>query len=199
MHHRIDTANVIIAVIFSGLSIALPMVFHLLGLGSVFLPMYIPLAVGSFMLSARNSVMAGFFTPLASSLLTGMPPLFPPIAPIMMIQLSVFCLLISFFSHSSVLHGGVISRIKILSILLCAIVADRIIMALLYMVLLPLLEIRSSIVTAFDLLKGMPGIILMCVIVPVLVPKCVEILQKYSLKLYEHRICESNENRQPHI
>lgn len=194
MHHRIDTANVIIAVIFSGLSIALPMVFHLLGLGSVFLPMYIPLAVGSFMLSERNAVMAGFFTPLVSSLLTGMPPLFPPIAPIMMIQLSVFCLLISFLAHSSVFHGGAISRMKILSFLVCAIVADRIVMALLNMVLLPLLEIRSSIVTAFDLLKGMPGIILMCVIVPVLVPKCVEILQKHSLKLYEHGSCENNEN-----
>jgi hypothetical protein len=92
MHDRIDINNILIAVIFSAFAVILPLIFHLIGLGAIFMPMYLPLAIGAFMMNRSNAFIAGAVTPLVSSIMTGMPPLYPPIAVIVSFQLSIFCL-----------------------------------------------------------------------------------------------------------
>ncbi|RPI94743.1 MAG: hypothetical protein EHM32_06440, partial [Spirochaetales bacterium] len=150
MHDRIDISNLLIAVIFSGLGIAVPVLFHALGLGSIFLPMYLPLAIGAFLLNRVNAVIVGFFTPLISALLTGMPPFYPPVAFIMMLQLAVFCFTISLLTHR--FKSGIFISLA------AAVLIDRILLAALYYFIYPFFSIDSRIITLYDLVKSLPGI-----------------------------------------
>lgn len=68
------------AALVTALAVALPPVFHAVRLGSVFLPMYLPILAGAFFLPVRHAALAGLAAPLLSAALTGMPPLYPPIA-----------------------------------------------------------------------------------------------------------------------
>ncbi len=178
MHEKIDINNLMLAVIFSALGVILPFLFHLLGLGSIFLPMYIPLALGAYLLTKRNAFLMGFFTPLFSAVLTGMPPFYPPVAFMMMVQLSLFCVLIASLSHRT--------RMPVLAVFLAAMAVDRILLLVLYRFIAPMFLVDFRMFTAYDILKGLPGIILMAVLLPFLVPRSTAILAKHSLSLYEH-------------
>ena len=63
MHETIDINNLILAVIFSAFGVLVPVLFHMVGLGSIFLPMFIPLAAGAFFLSPVNALILGIFSP----------------------------------------------------------------------------------------------------------------------------------------
>ncbi|MFH0977404.1 MAG: hypothetical protein V1874_16620 [Spirochaetota bacterium] len=178
MHDKLDINNILLAVIFSAMGVTFPILFHLVGLGSVFMPMYIPLALGAYMLTLKNAAITGFFTPLASAVLTGMPPFYPPIAPLMMLQLTVFCCFISFMTHRF--------KIKPVISILAAIIIDRLILACYYFLIIPLFGISPEIYTAYHLIKSFPGLLLMIITVPLLVPVCVRIIKNKSLRLYEH-------------
>jgi len=72
------TSDLVKASLFLALGLILPFIFHATGLpGQVFLPMHIPVLLCGFILGPQYGVMVGMVTPLLSSLLTGMPPLFP--------------------------------------------------------------------------------------------------------------------------
>lgn len=81
--------NLIIAALCVALGLVLPSVFHLLGSGSVFLPMHIPVLLCGLICGWRYGALCGFIVPLLSSILTGMPPLFP-VAPAMMLELAAY-------------------------------------------------------------------------------------------------------------
>lgn len=68
------------AALVTALAVALPPVFHTVKLGSVFLPMYLPILAGAFFLPPRHAALAGLAAPLLSAALTGMPPFWPPVA-----------------------------------------------------------------------------------------------------------------------
>ena len=76
--------------LFGALAIALPVVFHSLGpgVGPVLLPMYLPILALGLLASWRTTVLVGLLTPLLSSVLTGMPPLAPPVALLMSVELA---------------------------------------------------------------------------------------------------------------
>ncbi|HSV95683.1 MAG TPA: hypothetical protein VLM75_01985 [Spirochaetota bacterium] len=186
MHDRIDISNLIIAVIFSALAIAVPVIFHAIGLGSMFMPMYLPLAIGAFLMTRVNAAMAGFFTPLISALVTGMPPFYPPVAFVMMLQLAVFCFTISLMTHR--FKFGVIVSLAV------AVLLDRFLLMALFYLVYPLFSIDSRIITLYDLLKSLPGIALLFIVVPLAVLRCGAILRKNSLHLFEHRHGENHEH-----
>jgi len=179
MHERINLNNMLLSAIFSALGILVPVLFHLVGLGSMFLPMYLPLAVGAYLLSGRNALMLGVFTPLMSAFITGMPPIYPPVAFMMSIQLGTFCLLISFFQHQL--------KLPVLVTLLIAMAVDRAILVAAYYLIAPLFSINVGIASAYDIIKSFPGIILMCLIVPVAVPRFIRLIDRNSLRPYEHK------------
>jgi hypothetical protein len=197
MHDRLDIHNIVIAVIFSGLGILFPVLFHLLGLGSMFLPMYIPLAAGSFMLSRRNALMAGVFTPLVSALVTGMPPLYPPIAPLMAVQLGVFCFLISSITHGGKMNYARPTHARVLVTLAAALLAERIVMLALFNTVMPLAGMNTSLFALYELARGLPGVILILAVVPLVVPRSLDILERHSLRLYEHRDAVNHDNGSP--
>ncbi|MBN2041146.1 MAG: hypothetical protein JW864_13975 [Spirochaetes bacterium] len=179
MHEKHDVNNILLAAIFSAFGILFPVLFHLTGLGPVFMPMYIPLAIGAYFLSKTNALIAGFFTPLLSALITGMPPFYPPVAPLMIVQLSLLCVIISFIQHKF--------SPMILLPLLAAIIIDRILLVLYYLVIIPLFGINAPAFTLFQLVKSLPGIILMFILVPVLVPRLNSLIKNRSLRPYEKK------------
>jgi hypothetical protein len=185
MHERIDFNNILLAVIFAVLGIAVPALFHAIGLGSMFLPMYLPLSVGAFLLKERNAFMTGALTPLLSGLLTGMPPFYPPIAFVMAAQLGVFCLMVSLLTHRF--------RWNIMPALITAVVSDRVILFVCYYFILPSFQVHSVFFALYDVAKGIPGIAIMFAAVPSVVPRCIRIIQRNTLRIYEQKPGEDYE------
>lgn len=75
---KFKTNDMVKASIFLALGLILPYFFHLMGMaGTVFLPMHIPVLLCGFILGSRYGLIVGLVTPLLSSVLTGMPPIYP--------------------------------------------------------------------------------------------------------------------------
>lgn len=187
MHEKLDINNILLAVIFSVLGIIIPVLFHALGLGSIFLPMYIPLAIGSYMLNVRNAVIMGISTPMLSAFMTGMPPFYPPIVFMMMIQLGAFCTIISFLTHTA--------KKKTITSLVIAVLLDRLILTSLYYAVMPAFGINTGMYTLYEIVKGFPGIILMFAVVPLAAVKSADIMKKRSLHLFELKGSEDDEHK----
>ncbi len=84
---------------FMALGILIPILFHAAGLGSMFLPMFWPVAAGGFFISIPYALLTGLLTPLLSFLMTGMPPV--PTLYKMMMELSALGFAVSFFSRKT--------------------------------------------------------------------------------------------------
>lgn len=74
--------------IFAAGGIVIAQVFHLAGLGKLFLPLHIPVTLAGLLLGPWAGAIIGGFTPLISSLTTGMPALIPQ-ALRMILELSI--------------------------------------------------------------------------------------------------------------
>ena len=76
--------------LLGALAIALPVLFHALGpgVGPILLPMYLPILALGLLASWRTTVLVGLIAPLLSAVLTGMPPLAPPVALLMAAELA---------------------------------------------------------------------------------------------------------------
>ncbi len=170
MHEEQSISQIITAAVIVACGVIFPVLFHLMGLGSVFLPMFIPLAAGSFFLSPRMATGTGAITPLASAFLTGMPPLYPPMAVVMMAELALFCGIISLLRHHS--------RIPAFFIVAIAIAVDRVILYGIMAHVMPLFNISPVLFTLFDIIKSFPGIILLLIITPIAIQGIARILQR---------------------
>jgi thiamine transporter ThiT len=71
--------------VFGAAAMLLPVIFHLFHLGSLFMPMYLPLVTLSFFVGPLPASFTALLLPLISGAITGMPPFYPPIAFIMSI------------------------------------------------------------------------------------------------------------------
>ena len=92
------TKNLIIAAFCLALGLVLPGAFHAIGAGTVFLPMHIPVLLCGLLCGWQYGAAVGFVVPLLSSVLTGMPPIFP-VAPAMMLELCAYGLLTGLLYH----------------------------------------------------------------------------------------------------
>lgn len=173
MHEDHHISQIVTAAVIAACGVIFPLLFHLLGLGAMFLPMFIPLATGAFFLSPRFAFFTGAIVPLTSAFLTGMPPLYPPIAFVMMAELSAFCLIISFLRH----HAG----IHVLLIVAIALAAERLILYFLMALVMPAFNISSAAFTLYDLVKSLPGILLILTITPIAVRGIDTILKRNAL------------------
>lgn len=89
--YYLTTAAVLLAI-----AVLLPMLFHAFGAGNQFLPMHIPALLAGFALPLPYAVLCGALMPVLSSLLTGMPAVFP-MMPLMAVELAVYALCASIF------------------------------------------------------------------------------------------------------
>ena len=79
----------ILTSLFIAAGTLMPFIFHVTGLlGSIFLPMFWPVTVSAFFLPTGYAVAVGILSPILSTLMTGMPPISPPILFIMIGELS---------------------------------------------------------------------------------------------------------------
>ncbi len=98
MKKRRHVESIVYGGVFMTIGIILPMLFHMMGgMGTVLLPMHIPVILAGFILSPLYAMGVGVLTPLISSMLTSMPALYP-ICPIMMVELGTYGLVISLFN-----------------------------------------------------------------------------------------------------
>jgi len=170
MNDELHITQIIISAITAACAVVIPVLFHLLGLGTIFLPMFIPLSIGAYFLTPAFALLTGTIAPITSTVLTGMPPLYPPIAIIMMIELSLFCFFISLLKQKFYLNNYLI--------IVFAIIFDRIILYVLYAIVLPYFKISFGMFSLYDLFKSFPGIILLILITPTAVNGINVIIQK---------------------
>ncbi|MGD0592029.1 MAG: hypothetical protein ABSA44_14715 [Bacteroidota bacterium] len=79
--------NIVFTIIAIGLGITLPRIFHLVGLGPIFLPMFLPIVILALVASPFYLLSAAIITPLLSTALFGMPEL--TTSCMMIVQLSI--------------------------------------------------------------------------------------------------------------
>ncbi len=154
----LDLREISRAALVTAAGLALPWVFHALRLGHVFLPMYLPLLAGAFVLRPRTAAAAAVATPLVSAAATGMPPMFPPIAAWMAIELGLMAGLASLLDRRRALP-----RWAIVALVL---VVGRLAYALLVYSTGRWLSLPAGLLTAASLVSGWPGMILALVAVP---------------------------------
>ena len=148
--------------LFGAAALLLPTLFHLLHLGHVFMPMYLPLVTLGFFAAPLPAAVTSFLTPLLSGAVTGMPPFFPPIAAFMAIELSIMSGLIAVMLRRR-------PTAPTLAILIPVLLFGRILYVGLVYATSLFLALPAGLIAGLSLLSGWPGILLMIAVVPGLV------------------------------
>lgn len=147
-----------LAALFATLGIIFPIFFHFLGLGSAFLPMFIPVIMGAILLPPSMAVSVAVITPLMSFLFTGMPPVYPPLLLIVLVELMVVSLV------CSVLYGR--EKFSIWLTLLVALTLDRLLLFIFIQFLAKQIGFPEQFYSLAALAYGIPGIILIFIVIP---------------------------------
>ena len=145
--------------VFGAAAMLLPFLFHLVRLGHVFMPMYLPLVTLAFFVRPMPAAVTAFTVPLLSGAVTGMPPFYPPVAAFMAIELAVMAALIS----------GLVtwrSRINEWLVLVPVLLLGRVLYVGLVYAFSLVVELPAGFLAGLSFLKGWPGIVLMIVVVP---------------------------------
>lgn len=153
--------DLILGGLFLALALTLPLAFHAVGLGSAFLPMFLPIITAGFLTAPPVALSVGFLSPLASAVLTGMPPFFPPVAFIMAAEGLVLAGVPSLLRRKT---GG-----NIWAVLTVTVVFDRLLLLGLVFLVSAWLELPEEILSAAAVLEGAPGILIIFLLVPVVV------------------------------
>ena len=123
------------------------------------------------LLGWRKGLFIGILTPLLSSFLTGMPPIYP-MAPIMSVELALYGATAGYLHHSK--------GLSILPSLISALIAGRIAVALMLALFAEALNIKLSpwIYVMTSAANGMVGIVLQIIGIPPLVKKLKQYIQR---------------------
>jgi hypothetical protein len=152
----------VLAGLFLAAALILPVFFHVLGLGSAFMPMFIPLALAGFLVVPPLAMITGASAPLVSALLTGMPPFYPPIAFLMMAEGLLFTGLPRALQRWF--------RLPVWAALLAILLLDRLLLFLMVRAMAALMELPPSLLGWATVLHGLPGLALMLAVLPWFIP-----------------------------
>jgi len=149
--------------LFIALGILLPIAFHMIGQGKVFLPMHLPVLLAGFTCGPGVGAVVGAVTPVLSSALTGMPPMMP-MAPMMTLELATYGAVTGLLYRRA--------RLGIYPSLIVAMIAGRLVYGCCGAVLLPVLGLEGISplypLTA-GVLSSLPGIVIQLAFVPAVV------------------------------
>lgn len=148
--------------VFGAAALLLPTVFHVLQLGRVFMPMYLPLVALAFLVGPRVAVTTALLVPLLSAAATGMPPLYPPVAAVMALELAAMAGAIALLTRR-------FPRLPTLLVLAPVLLAGRAINVALTYAFAQLLALPAGFLAGLSFLAGWPGLLLMLAVVPPLV------------------------------
>ena len=148
--------------LFGAAAMLLPVLFHLVHLGHLFMPMYLPLVALAFFVRPGMAALTAVLVPLISSATTGMPPLYPPVAPVMAVELAAMAVMIG-------MGRLIFPRAPALVILIPALVFGRVINAGLMYLAAWSMKLPAAVVAGISFFSGWPGMILMLVVIPAVV------------------------------
>ncbi|SHE52168.1 ECF transporter S component [Caloramator proteoclasticus] len=163
--------NLVLAALFLALGLLIPSIFHMSGLpGNVFLPMHIPVLLCGFILGEKYGALIGFVTPFLSSILTGMPPIYP-VAVAMAFELATYGFI------SGYLYKKI--RVNLFVSLISAMLLGRIVSGAANYILLTSMGkkyVLNMFITA-SFVKCIWGIIIQFIVIPFVV----KMIEKYNL------------------
>jgi hypothetical protein len=143
------------------LALVFPIIFHAIGLGSAFLPMFYPIIAAGFLVALPVAMVVGVMSPLVSGLITGMPPFFPPIGLIMMFEGAVLTLV------PALLYQLLRTNAWLTTVMTMAV--DRVLLLFLVFFFSAVLGLPEGVLSAAVLINGLPGTISILVLIPPLV------------------------------
>lgn len=155
--------DILLAGLFLSLALVFPIIFHALGMGGSFLPMFYPIVVAGYLISLPLALVVGVMAPLVSALSTGMPPFYPPVAFLMMFEGMV---LVTF---PAILHQKY--HLNILMTLIFTLIMDRLAVLVFVVLIAKWLALPPGALGLVSVLKGIPGIIIMLFVIPPLVKR----------------------------
>lgn len=147
--------------LFMALALVFPVIFHALGLGSAFLPMFYPIIAAGFLVALPVAMVVGVMSPLVSALITGMPPFFPPIALIMMFEGVVLT------AVPALLYQRLRTNPWLITII--TMTTDRLLLLFLVLFFSAALRLPEGVLSAAALINGIPGTVLILILIPPLV------------------------------
>lgn len=147
--------------LFGAAALLLPVLFHLVHLGRIFMPMYLPLVALAFFTKPLPAAVTALITPLLSGAVTGMPPFFPPVALFMALELAMMTGLIA------AVHGRW-PRLSPWIVLVPTLMLGRVAYVGLIYLFSRFIDLPADFMAGLSFLAGWPGIILMIVVVPVI-------------------------------
>lgn len=161
------TRKLVLMAIFIALGIVLPISFHLFGSGlaSIISPMHIPVFIAGAFLGSLAGLIIGAITPLLSSLFTGMPPVLPML-PIMFVELAIYGCIIGYLFKTKDLN---IYFSLLISMLLGRIGAGIVVWFLVHVFSITYLPANPLIFVQGTIVKGLPGIVIQLILVPIVV------------------------------
>ena len=148
--------------LFGAAALLMPVLFHLIQLGHLFMPMYLPLVALAFFVRPGMAALTAALVPLISGAATGMPPFYPPIAPVMAMELAAMAVMIGSCRL-------LFPRVPALVILIPALAFGRGINAGLMYLVACCMKLPAAFVAGISFLSGWPGMILMLVVIPAIV------------------------------
>jgi hypothetical protein len=159
MRNGIPARDLAYCGLFGAAALLFPVVFHLVRLGHVFMPMYLPLMTLPFFVSPRFAAATALVVPVLSGAMTGMPPFYPPVAVFMSLELAVM----------SALVAAVVGRwpkINEWLVLVPVLLIGRALYVGLVYAFSLAIELPARFMAGLSLLGGWPGILLMIAVVP---------------------------------
>lgn len=145
--------------LFGAAALLLPVIFHVLHLGHVFMPMYLPLVALGYFARPGPAAVTAAAVPLLSAGLTGMPPIYPPIALLMAVELGIMVALIAAVVQ---LRPSVTPWVVLVPVLA---LGRGVYVAMAYG-MARLMDLPATFVAGVSLVSGWPGLILMIVVIP---------------------------------
>ncbi len=158
---KIKIRHLIWGGVWGALALILPAIFHALGLGTAFMPMFIPVLAAGFTLNWQITLILSFLIPLLSAFLTGMPPFYPPIALLMCLEF-ITMTQIAYWTYQRLKWNIYVS-------LTLGFLMERAVLVLYVLSMAYIFHLPGEWLIWPAVFKNIPGIILSFAVVPVLV------------------------------
>lgn len=162
-----ETKKIVLMSILIALGIVLPISLHPFGSGlaSVLSPMHLPVFIAGAFLGPIAGLLVGILTPVLSSFLTGMPPLIPML-PIMFIELAIYGYLTGYLHKTKKVN---IYYSLLISMVLGRFGAGIVVWFLVHVFNITYLPVNPLIFIQGTIVKGLPGIIVQLILVPLVI------------------------------
>jgi len=153
------TKQITLTSLFLALCIIVPMLFHFIGAGAMFLPMFLPILLAGFLIEFPLAILVGLLGPWISALITGMPPLFPT-ALIMSVEGLTAAGIISYLYHQKKLNFWIC--------LIAGILMERVSLVIMGFTIAPLLGLPGELFSIYKLTESLPGVLLQLILLPII-------------------------------